>query len=350
MNLNLEDIARLAGVSRSTVSRVINHHPNVSAATREKVWQVIQEQKFHPNQIARMLATQQAQILGIVVSQTAAVFFDDPSAYFPMLIQGIAEVANQQNYSTLLWLGGSGEGENHESFHRRVSHNHLADGLVLLSASASHALIARLVDTPAVFVTIERPHQFAEQVSYVSIDNVQAACTAVEHLIKLGRRKIAIITGPSFNTDSHDRVIGYQQAMEAAGLAVDPRWIVYGDFNTDNGQRAMKSLLPLGLDAVFAASDQIALGVLQTLREAGVCVPQDIAVVGFDDLPAATATNPQLTTIHHPVREKGVHATRLLLSLIEGSVSEPQQVLLPTDLVIRQSCGGLNVQDMTNMQ
>ncbi|NWG18258.1 MAG: LacI family DNA-binding transcriptional regulator [Chloroflexi bacterium] len=345
----MEDIARLAGVSRSTVSRVINHHPNVSPATREKVWQVIQEQKFHPNQIARMLATQRTQILGIVVSQTAAVFFDDPSAYFPTLIQGIAEVANQQNYSTLLWLGGSGEGENHESFHRQISHNHLADGLVLLSASASHPLIARLVDTPALFVTIERPRHFAERVSYVTIDNVQAARTAVEHLIQLGRRKIAIITGPLLNTDSHDRVIGYQQAMEAAGLAVDPRWIVYGEFNTDTGQRAMKSLLPLGLDAVFAASDQIALGVLQTLREAGVCVPQDMAVVGFDDLPAATATTPQLTTIHHPIREKGAYATRLLLGLIEGSVPEPQQVLLPTHLVIRQSCGALNAQDMANL-
>lgn len=349
MNLNLEDIARLAGVSRSTVSRVINHHPNVSPPTRERVWQVIREQNYHPNQIARMLATQRAQILGIVISQSATVFFDDPSAYFPTLIQGIAEVANQQNYSTLLWLGASGDNDGQEPFHRRIAHNRLADGLVLLSSSASQSLISRLVETPVLFVTIERPHHFADRVSYVTIDNAQAARTAVEHLIQLGRRKIAIITGPPENTDSQDRVVGYRQAMEAAGLAVNPEWIIFDSFTSEAGLRGMNALLPHDLDAVFAASDQIAVGVLQTLREAGVCVPDDIAVVGFDDLPAATATTPQLTTIHHPIREKGANATRLLLDLIEGSILEPQQIILPTRLVIRQSCGALNVRNSANM-
>jgi LacI family transcriptional regulator len=339
MSLNLEDIARLAGVSRSTVSRVINNHPNVRETTKEKVLSVIHEQNFHPNPVARMLATQRAQIIGIVISQSATVFFNDSSSYFPTLIQGVAEVANERNYNTLLWLSSGTDSE--ENFYRRIIHNRLMDGLLILSASSSHMLVSHLVETNIPFICIERPPRFADYVTYVTIDNIESAKTAVQHLIEQGRKCIGAITGPMDNPDSADRLIGYRAALEEAGLPLNPNWIFVAHFTIEAGYEGAQALLSQGIDAIFAGSDQIAVGVYQALRDAGRRVPEDIAVIGFDDLPQAAALTPQLTTVHHPIRNKGAVATRLLLDWIEGDTRQPQRVILPTNLVVRQSSGAL---------
>lgn len=341
MTLNLEDIAQLAGVSRSTVSRVINNHPNVRPATKEKVLAIIHEQNFQPNQVARMLATQHSQMIGIVVSQTASTFFHDSSSYFPTIIQGIADIANERNYATLLWLNNSHDNQNEEAFCRSVVQNRLMDGLLLISGSSSHMLVTNLVDTSVPFVSIERPRVFADRVTYVSIDNVAAAKIAVRHLIQLGRRRIGTIMGPIDNSDAADRLIGYREALAEADLPADPALEMVGQFSIETGMQGGRALFKQGVDAIFAGSDQIALGLLQACRDIGARVPDDIAIVGFDDLPSAMEIIPSLTTVHHPIREKGAVATELLLAMIEGQHTEPQQILLPTHLVIRQSCGAL---------
>lgn len=348
MSLNLEDIAHLAGVSRSTVSRVINNHPNVRGTTREKVLSIIREQNFHPNPVARMLATQRAQIIGIVISQSASVFFNDSSSYFPTLIQGVAEVTNERNYNTLLWLS-SGE-DSEESFYRRIIHNRLVDGLLILSASSSHLLVSYLVETNIPFICVEQPHLFADRVTYVTIDNIEAAKVAVQHLIQQGRKCIGVITGPVDNSDAADRLIGYRMALEEAGCSSPAEWVFTGHFTIETGYEGTRALLSQGVDAIFAGSDQICVGLYQALREAGKRVPEDVAVVGFDDLPPAISLTPQLTTIYHPIREKGVFATRLLLDWIEGKTHQPQQVILPTHLVVRQSSGMLTHPIQVNMQ
>lgn len=345
MTLNLEDIARLAGVSRSTVSRVINNHPNVRSTTKEKVLGIIREQNFQPNQVARMLATQRAHMIGIVVSQTASTFFHDTSSYFPTIIQGIADISNERNYATLLWLNNSNDSQNEETFCRSIVQNRLMDGLLLISGSSSHMLVSNLVETNVPFVTIERPRVFADSVTSVTIDNVAAAKTATQHLIQLGRCRIGTIMGPPENTDATDRLIGYRAALMDAGLPVNPAWEFIGQFTTDTGVQCGRALLKQGVDAIFAGSDQIAIGLLQACRDEGARVPDDVAIVAFDDLPGAVEVTPTLTTMHHPIREKGAVATQLLLEMIEGQRSQPQQILLPTYLVIRQSCGaarGLN--------
>lgn len=350
MTQNLEDIARLSGVSRSTVSRVINNHPNVREATKEKVMRVIREQNFHPNPVARMLATQRAQIIGIVVSQTASAFFNDTSSYFPTIIQGIADITNERNYGTLLWLNSGSDSENEENFYRRIIHNRMMDGVVVISGSSSRILVDHLAQTNIPFVCIERPNGVGDSITYVSIDNVEGAKQAVQHLIRLGRRRIGLVMGPEGNTDAEDRVKGYCTAMDEAGLTVDPAWIVIGQFTPDTGLQAGKTLISRNIDAVFAGSDQIAVGLIQTFREAGVRVPEDVAIVSFDDLPSAVSISPQLTTVHHPIREKGSMATRLLLEQIEGHLTEPLHILLPTRLVIRQSCGAARFQNETISQ
>ena len=334
--MNLEDIARKAGVSRSTVSRVINNEPYVSAKTRDKVLKIIQTVGFTPNPGARMLVTQRTQVIGIVIPRNLSVVFEDPY-YFPTLLQGVAEAAQERNYATLLWLGSSNE--DGERFYKRILKNRLMDGLVIASA-ATPDIFKRLLAQEIPFVTVERPADYEDRVSYVSLDNVGAARTAVEHLISLGRKRVATIIGQQDNVDAVDRLIGYREVLEAFHVPYNPAFVAPGYFSRRGGYLAMKTLLKQNVDAVFAASDTMAIGALQALQENGVRVPEDVALIGFDDLPLALLSTPHLTTIRQPIQSRGYQATNLLLDILAGNIQGPRQVLLPTQLVIRQSTTG----------
>lgn len=336
---NLEDIARKAGVSRSTVSRVINNDPYVSSRTRERVQAVIDAEGYSPNPAARMLVTQRTHVIGVVIPHTIQVTFHDPY-YFPTMLQGVSETAHERDYATLLWWGQSRQDE--ERFSQRIlQQNRLMDGLILASTTVDDALVAQLVERETPFVMVERPAHFQDRISYVSVDNVQAAENAVAHLIGLGRRRIGTITGALNNMDGLDRLTGYRNALETAGLPYDPALVAEGQFTRPSGYAGAKQLLRQNVDAIFAASDFTAMGAVQALQESGARIPDDVAIVGFDDLPGAVHVTPQLTTVRQPIHHKGMLATSILLDLIEGKIKPPQQVLLPTQLVIRQSCGAL---------
>ena len=337
--LNLEDIAKRAGVSRSTVSRVINNEPYVSAKTRARVLAVIEEVGYSPNPGARMLVTRRTQVIGIVIPQSLSVVFEDPH-YFPTLLQGVTEAAQKQDYATLLFVGQSDEDE--EKLYQRILQNRLMDGLVIASATQDTRITRRLLDHHIPFVMVERPTAYEGEISYVSIDNVMAAQDAVNHLLNQGRRRIGHITGSLNNSDAADRILGYKLALQAAGLKVEPKLIVEGHFSSRSGYLGMLELLEHGVDAIFVASDTTAFGSIQALQEQGIRIPEDVAVVGFDDLPRAVEMNPQLTTIRQPIQKKGTLATELLLDLLDGKVQGPKHVLLPTQLVIRASTGGLD--------
>jgi LacI family transcriptional regulator len=334
MSLNLEDIARLAGVSRSTVSRVINDDRNVSDTTREKVLKVIQEHNFRPNLAARTLVTQRTQVIGILIPHSTAVF---TPYYFPVLLRGIGDTAHDRDYATLL-LWGAGDRE--ERFSRRLlQQNRLMDGLIIASATVDDPHIPLMLDLKVPFVLVERANHFSDQINFVTVDNEKAAQMAVAHLIKLGRRRIGHITGDLRISDGIDRLAGYRRALEEHDLPYDPSLVVEGVFTRRSGYTGMKDLLMRRVDAVFASSDDMAAGALQALQESGIRVPDDVALVGFDNLPTAMDVKPELTTVHQPIEEKGARATTLLLDLIEGRVESPQHILLPTHLVVRQSCG-----------
>jgi LacI family transcriptional regulator len=334
--MDLESIARKAGVSRSTVSRVINDSPNVNEQTRQRVLAIIEQEDFHPNAAARALVRRRTDILGVVIPTSANVFFSDNN-YYPLILAGLGDAIRQLDYAMLMWLGEVTHSDQH--LMRKLSNPHLTDGLIFVSLPNDHPLYSKLDRLRQPYVMIDRPFSNLERSNYVSVDNVRAAEIATAHLIQLGRRRIAHITGMMTITDAHDRLTGYKNALRAAGLPVDYRLIAESVFNYESGYRAMQVLLPHKPDGLFAANDMAAAGALQAIYEAGLRVPEDISVVGFDDVDIAVKTTPPLTTIRQPVSAKGEAAARLLVDLINGRVSAPQHIILPTELIIRQSCG-----------
>jgi LacI family transcriptional regulator len=333
-DLTLEDIAKLAGVSRSTASRVVNNHPNVRTDVRERVLQIIQNTGYHPNAAARTLASQRSWMIGLVLPRSVSSFFADP--YFPRLTQGIAQACNQYNYTLGLFLVGTKEDE--EKIFPRVSRTGFLDGVLVQSGQIGDQLIERLVNSNIPLVIVGRPFH-TQNLSYIDVDNVNAAYNAVSHLIHLGYKRIATITGTISSTVSIDRKEGYVKALVERGRNVDKGLIVEGDFTEAGGYYAMQQLLPASPDAVFAASDQMAIGAMRAVREAGLKIPDDIAFVGFDDLPIATLPDPPLTTVRQPIYQFGIKAVEILLDLIDNGINPPRRIIMGTELVIRDSCG-----------
>lgn len=335
--MNLEDIAKKAGVSRSTVSRVINGEAYVSEKTRKRVLEIIEAEAFTPNLAARTLVTQRTQMIGIVIpDEFKDVFSNEIPYYYSALLQGISEATRPHDYATLLWIGHQDDAE---EGYRRLLKNRWMDGLIIVASLKSEAmLVSSLLKNKTPFVLIGRPVKQEGQISYISVDNVTAAEQAVRHLLDAGRKRIGAIAGNADNADSLDRLAGYKRALRSAGMAIDRQLIVDGQFTRTCGYSGMKQLLEQRVDGVFAFSDMIALGALDAIREAGLRVPDDIAVVGFDDLPAAAQANPPLTTVRQPIAQKGARAASLLIERIEQGTSEPAHILLPTQLVIRESC------------
>ncbi len=334
--LNLEDIAAKAGVSRSTVSRIINNSPNVSEKTRQRVLAVIAQEGYTPNPAARALVTQRTQAIGVVVPLAPLTFFED-TFYFPTLLQGISRTTSKRDYAMMLWLSQSEEDD--EKFYWRIVTNRLMDGVIIASAAQDEPLIDHFLESGTPFVLVERPDRHLDRISFVSIDNEAAAYEAVSHLISLGRQRIGHITGNLHITDGMDRLEGYKRALRCAGFKVDPALIAEGSFTHRGGYSGAKKLLDQKVDAIFAANDISARGVLQALNEAQVSVPEDVALIGFDNLPTALHMIPSLTTVQNPIEEKGAMAASILLDMIEDPTTRLRQVLLPTRLVIRVSCG-----------
>ncbi|HEX2979746.1 MAG TPA: LacI family DNA-binding transcriptional regulator [Anaerolineaceae bacterium] len=333
-DLTLEDIAKQAGVSRSTVSRVVNEQPNVREDVRKRVLSVIQATGYHPNQAARTLASQRSWMIGLVLPRSVSSFFADP--YFPRLAQGIAQACNQHDYTLALFLVGSQEDE--DKIIPRVARKSFLDGILVQSGQDNDRLVDRLVASDVPLVVAGRPFQ-TDRLSYIDVDNVNAAYNATSHLIRLGYKRIATITGSPNSTVTIDRKEGYSRALVERGRQVDPALIVEGDFSEEGGYYAMRQLLSAHPDAVFAASDIMAIGAIRAVSEAGLKVPEDVAVIGFDDLPIASPNNFQLTTVRQPVYQLGYQAVEILIDLIENGICPPRRVIMGTELIVRDTCG-----------
>ncbi len=332
--LTLEDIAKQAGVSRSTVSRVLNCQPNVREEVRTRVLSAIEKTGYHPNAAARALASQRSWTIGLVLPHSVSLFFTDP--YYPHLTKGIAQGCNLHNYTLALFLVDDKADE--EKIFAQVSRNGFLDGVLVQSGHhGEQHIIGRLVDAKIPQVVIGRPYR-SDNVSYVDVDNTVAAQNAVTHLIQLGYKRIATITGPTQSTVGMDRKAGYLQALNERGYAVDETLIAEGDFTETGGYYAMQSLLAAKPEAVFAASDIMAIGAMRAAREAGLRIPEDIGFIGFDDLPFATLSSVQLTTVRQPVVQFGVRAVELLVDLIQNGIHPPRHIIMDTKLIIRNSC------------
>ena len=334
MPLTLEDIARMSGVSRSTVSRVINDDPNVKESTRHKVLDIIQTINFQPNLAARSLAAGRTQVLGLVIPMAVTSIFVDP--YFPLLIQGISSACNMRGYSMMLWLA-------EPDFERRMAgqilYSGLIDGVIVASTVMDDPIVVALVNGKNVpFIMIGR-HPSDSNVSFVDVDNRAGAAQAVEHLFRLGKKRVATIRGPKTMIAGVDRYQGYLDAFAQAKRTVDPQLVAEGEFSEQSGYLAMQRLLPHRPDAIFAASDMMAVGAIMAIEESGLKIPEDIALVGFDGIPSSAHTDPPLTTVRQPIIPSGALAAELLIDMIENPSPAPRRIVLTTELVVRKSCG-----------
>jgi LacI family transcriptional regulator len=330
----LEEIAEISQVSRSTVSRVINNDPHVRPQTREKVLAVVRELNYQPNAVARSLAAGRTRIIGLIIPSGITTTFRDP--FFPVFTQSMATTCSQRDYSVMLWLA---EPDYERRMIREVLNNGMLDGVIISAIHLSDDMANTLAASKLPFVVVGQHNVPAMEYSYIDVENRRGAQEAVTHLLRIGRRRIAHIAGPLDTMCARDRLHGYNDALRTRGLPLKPELVVDGDFTEETGYYAMKRLLPHHPDALFAANDLTALGAMRALVEAGYRVPDDIPIVGFDDVPSAASAAPALTTIRQPTDRMGVIATETLIDMIDHGDTFPRRVILPTELVIRESCG-----------
>jgi LacI family transcriptional regulator len=354
--LTILDIARMAGVSTATVSRVLNQKPDVDPATRERILRIMEEQGFMPNIAASGLAGRRSRLLGALV----------PSLTWPLipeLMRGIGEVVGSTSYELILY---SITDANHEKDRSdvidRIIGTRLAAGLLAVFPGSSARHLSELHSPNFPVVLIDDQGIPPEGTPWFSVDNQVGAYEATRHLIRLGHHRIAHIQGPLKYQVSHDRYRGYCKALSEAGIALDPDLVREGDFMPLTGRMCANAFFDLPAEkrptAIFAGSDYMAYGAISAAELRGFRVPEDVAVVGFDDNPSSAHMEPALTTVHQPFYEMGCRATEMLLSLVDAPrqvsglnhngrvtaapssfVSESLRIKMPTSLIVRASCG-----------
>ena len=328
----IEEVARRAGVGRGTASRVVNGSPQVSEATRDAVNRAVEELGYVPNRAARSLVTRRTDIVALVVSESGDRVFGEP--YFAAAVRGIGERIAESPYQLVLTMAGSQRDRGRVAGYLTDQY---VDGVLLLSLHGPQDLPA-LVEAGGVPTVIGGRIPGDQPPCVVDVDNHSGGVAAVEHLLARGRRRIAVLTGPQDMASGVDRLAGARAAVAAAGLPQDTLVVEPGDYSEASGEVAMRAAMLAGAtpDAVFAASDLMAMGALRVVREAGLSVPGDVSVVGFDDSPVCRHTEPGLTSVHQPVEEMGRVMADLLLARLAGE-SPPAETVLPTRLVERDS-------------
>lgn len=327
----IRQVAAAAGVSRATASRVINGGHLVSPATREAVEAAIARLGFTPNPAARSLATRRTGSVALVVPEPDTRLLTDP--FFGSIINGLSIALEEADLQMVLLIARDAAGARRAT--RYVTTGHV-DGAVVASHHRDDALNQALVESGLPSVFVGRPLGVAHA-HYVDMDNTLGARLATEHLLGLGRKHVATIAGPADMTAGIDRLIGWRHALAAAGRPADA--LAHGDFTASGGAAAMEQLLTEhpDVDAVFAGSDLMATGALPVLAAHGRRVPEDVAVIGFDDLEVAESTNPPLSTVAQPVSEMAAQAGRMLVGLLAGHEPQPDPVLFAARLVLRAS-------------
>ncbi|MDI3257966.1 MAG: LacI family DNA-binding transcriptional regulator [Kyrpidia sp.] len=319
----IRDVAKLAGVSVSTVSRVLNGGV-VSPDTEARVNAAMKTLNYRPNRLAQGLVRQKTMIIGLIIP-------DITNPFFPAVARGVEDAAGAREYGVLLCNADWDEAK--ERFYLRRLEEQRVDGLVFAGPKLSTSVLAEL---PVPVVLIDRSY---EGMDTVWTDNFDGARQAVSHLVSQGCSRIAHIAGPDSSPSARERLKGYQHALRECGREEDWVYIQEGDFREQSGYRAMKTLLALRRppDGVFAANDLMAVGALRALEEAGVRVPGEVALIGFDGIALTEATRPRLSTVVQPAYELGRRAAELLFRRLEGDASPPEEVLLAAELAVRES-------------
>ncbi len=323
--ITIEDVAKRAGLSTATVSRVMNQTGPVSKESVRRVQLAVSELHYKPNLAAKQLASQKNNMLGLLLDEISGDFF-------PPMLRGMETGAREAGYDLLIatMRGGS---------YAVGPHN--TDGILVFDTSLDEAQLRKLDAESFPMVLLYRPPPRGLQIPYVAFENKDGARAMTDHLIEqCGYQRIAFLRGPSDNQDSYWRERGYRESLEAHGIAFHSDLLATGDFDDEIAYKVVRQWVGEGLtvDAIFAGDDESAIGTILALRDAGLRVPEDIAVVGFDDSPSSRHLTPPLTTVRAPIEQTGFEAVKQLISLIEKGAAQPE-ILLPTEIIIRESCG-----------
>jgi LacI family repressor for deo operon, udp, cdd, tsx, nupC, and nupG len=335
MHVSIKDIAQAAGVSHSTVSRALSDSPLVKAETKARIQRLAQEMGYSPDAIARSLVTQQTRTVGIVVTTIT-----DP--FVAQVVQGIEDTAHENDYSVI--LASSAAEPERELAAVEMLRAKRVDSLIVTSSRVG-ALYLEYLERIGVPVVLINNHnaQSGRYIFSVSVDNHHGGYLATCHLVERGHRRIAYVSGPADHSDDAARMAGYQQALHESGIALDPTLVVPGDGCIGGGERALAGLFSLTSPptAVFCYNDMTAIGLLSAAQQAGLSVPEDLAVVGFDNIPFASHVSPPLTTIAQPQRDMGRQAMDMALALMSAGDSPTSfsDIIVRGKLIVRESSG-----------
>ncbi|MFM9279774.1 LacI family DNA-binding transcriptional regulator [Paenibacillus jiagnxiensis] len=329
----IKDIARVAGVSVTTVSRALNGYGDVNENTRQKIIQVSKDLNYSPNTLARGLVMNKSRTIGLLVSGMNRQNAKDQFTF--EVLSGINEYASEQDYDLILFSTNSTK--QREKTYSQLCKERRVDGVILSGIKTDDPYLQEVVESDIPCILIDIPMK-SDTVGYVTTDNVLGASTAVSHLIGLGHRNIAMVNGHDQAFVSPQRLQGYKEALETRHLPFRPEWVVNGAYDEETARQEAEKLLARcpEITAVFCASDLMALGVLKAAVSLGRRVPEQLSVVGYDDILLASYANPPLTTISQNKFQLGYEAATMLIHMLEGS-REPHEMYLDTQLVIRHS-------------
>jgi DNA-binding LacI/PurR family transcriptional regulator len=337
MRVSIKDIAKAAGVSHPTVSRALSDSPLISRETKARIQRLAKEMGYSPNALARGLVTRQTRTVGVVVTTLA-----DP--FVAEIVQGIEATAHDHGYSVILSTCGSVPEREISAVQMLGSKR--VDGVIVTASRIGALYLEHLERVGVPIVLINNQNEQSGRYTFtVTVDNRHGGKLAAGHLVSLGHRRIAYVSGPANHSSDLDRLDGYRQVILDAGIEPCPEWVVPGNGRPSGGEAALGHLLSPEerVTAVFCYNDMTAIGLVHAARKAGLAVPRDIAVVGFDDIPFASYLYPPLTTVAQPRVEMGERAMEMMLSLIPGEqngAGEPANIVVQGKLIVRASTIG----------
>jgi len=328
-HVTLKDIGKEVGVSATTVSRALNNKPDISYQVKQKIKKVAERLGYSPNALARSLKAKKTSSIGVLIADIA-----DP--FFAPIVKGIENTARQMGYSIILC--DTGEEYEQEKLALQMMLEKRVDGLLITPSQTEYGDILELKRKKVPFVLLGRHFDLVES-DYVITDEIKGAFSATDYLIKKGHKKILFMNGPNYISSAKERLVGYKRALQEHAVLFDKSLVKEGALKMEDGYRIMKQILcsETKFTAVFAYCDFVVLGIMQALEEAKLKIPEDIAIVGYDDVVFAGFLQVPLTTVHIPKYELGKEAMKLLKKKIDEEILEPQAVILETKLVIRKS-------------
>ncbi|MFO7888860.1 MAG: LacI family DNA-binding transcriptional regulator [bacterium] len=333
MKVTIADIAREANVSKMTVSRVLSGKGQVAPETAERIRKVIDKMEYHPNLIARSLASKKTKIIGVIVPKIEHMFLDN---YIAQILSGVTDVALKNDYKIILCpVDISRESD---TAYLNISRTKMLDGMILVKTKINDPNLKKLVEIDFPFVLVNYKCS-SDKIHYIDSHNIKGAKMAVKYLYNLGHRKIAFVAGSMDETNARDRMRGFKTAMTEYNLHCPDEWIIYGDFSKEKAYAESEKFFTGDTipTAIFCSDDYMAIGVMERIKNKNLGIPEDIAVMGFDDIELAAYVKPSLTTIRQPIYELGKSSAEMLLNIVNRNENIQKHKILDVELIKRES-------------